>query len=137
VSNHRCSVQSTNTTRIAETTAIYQFFGGYLESTVCCQACGYQSRTYDATLDFSLEIDSGSPQKRFGKGKKFRGGRANAANNGAFLKAKSLHHALAHFTRKETLDGGKAAWRCEGKCNRTVVASKQLVCSTFVWSHRA
>lgn len=95
-----------------------------------CQACGYESKTYDCTLDVSLEMDdstfSAGGSSRGGKSTwgKHRWGNASHKNHG---KPKTLTSMFEHFTRAELLDDGKKVWRCDGRCKREAVATKQLV----------
>lgn len=42
---------------IAETSLIYQVFGGYNQSIVECPNCHYKSKKYDPILDISLEMN--------------------------------------------------------------------------------
>lgn len=78
--------------------ALFAVFGGYLQSQVKCQVCGYESNTLDPALDLSLE-----------------------------LKSKHIHTlqaALAHFCAPELLDGDNR-YKCP-RCNKKVRAQKQL-----------
>ena len=82
--------------RMQETTALFGMFGGYLRSQVRCLKCGYNSNTYDAFLDLSLEVSDVS----------------------------SVQKALQSFTRPERLDG-ENMYRCS-RCSKKVPALKQL-----------
>ena len=78
-------------------------------------------------LDVSLEMDDSTSS--FGGGKNswgmHRWGNASHKNRG---KPKTLISMFDHFTRAELLDDGKKVWRCDGRCKRESVATKQLVC---------
>jgi ubiquitin C-terminal hydrolase len=57
---------SSYSAKVKETSLIHQIFGGYLQSQVSCSSCGHISRTFDALLDISLEIqNSDSIEKAF------------------------------------------------------------------------
>ncbi|KAJ7533909.1 hypothetical protein O6H91_13G070200 [Diphasiastrum complanatum] len=73
---------------------VHRIFGGRLRSQVKCTNCYYCSDTFDPFLDLSLEI----------------------------VNADSLPRALAHFTRKEIIDGDNK-YHCE-KCKQKVRATK-------------
>jgi hypothetical protein len=45
--------------RADETDDVHALFGGYFRNQVHCTRCGYDSNTFDAFLDLSLEIDGG------------------------------------------------------------------------------
>ena len=80
----------------AETTFIWQVFGGQLRSCVTCQSCGRESVKLDPCMDVSLEC----------------------------AKVKSLEQAFKLFTRVEVLDGDNK-YRCEG-CKKLSRAKKQF-----------
>jgi hypothetical protein len=82
------------------TTFVHQVFGGYLRSQVKCRECGYESNTYDANLDLSLDIKH----------------------------ARSVARALAEFTKPETLDKANM-YQC-ARCKRKVVAHKRFTIHT-------
>jgi hypothetical protein len=63
--------------RHAQSGVLHGIFGGHLRSQVRCETCQFNSNTYDAFLDLSLEIK----------------------------KRASLEDALSHFTKSEVLDG--------------------------------
>jgi hypothetical protein len=78
--------------------ALFSVFGGYLQSQVKCQVCGYESNTLDPVLDMSLEIKSKHIQ--------------------------SIQSALSHFCAPEILDGDNK-YKCP-RCNKKVRAQKQF-----------
>ncbi|KAG0327777.1 Ubiquitin carboxyl-terminal hydrolase 36 [Dissophora globulifera] len=82
--------------RIKETTVIHQIFGGYFQSQVKCMRCGYESNTFEAYLDVSLDI----------KG------------------AESVQKALRDFIRPELLSKSNQ-YKCD-KCKILVDARKQM-----------
>lgn len=84
--------------RRSETTSIHDIFGGYFRNQLHCPACGYDSNSFDAFLDVSLEC--------------------------AAPHIKSVEGALANFARPEVLDAANK-WKCAG-CARAVSASKTV-----------
>lgn len=78
--------------------ALFSVFGGYLQSQVKCQQCGYESNTIDPVLDISLEIKS--------------------------KHIHSIQSALSHFCAPEILDGDNK-YKCP-RCNKKVRAQKQF-----------
>ncbi|KAJ1725567.1 hypothetical protein LPJ53_000237 [Coemansia erecta] len=83
--------------RIQETTLVHQVFGGYLQSQVKCERCGYESNTFEPLLDLSLDIHSGGS---------------------------SISKALRGFTRPEMLTKSNR-YKCD-KCAKLVDATKQM-----------
>ncbi|KAJ2787748.1 hypothetical protein GGI15_000449 [Coemansia interrupta] len=83
--------------RIQETTLVHQVFGGYLQSQVKCERCGYESNTFEPLLDLSLDIHSGGS---------------------------SITKALRGFTRPEMLTKSNR-YKCD-KCAKLVDATKQM-----------
>ncbi|KAJ1860086.1 hypothetical protein LPJ73_001533 [Coemansia sp. RSA 2703] len=83
--------------RIQETTLVHQVFGGYLQSQVKCERCGYESNTFEPLLDLSLDIHSGGS---------------------------SISKALRGFTRPEMLTKSNR-YKCD-KCTKLVDATKQM-----------
>ena len=82
---------------VRSTTCIGQLFSGYLQSQVTCGSCGNISRTFDAYMDISLEIQD----------------------------CPSLVDCLRRFIRPDSL-AGPNAYKC-GKCDRRVSAKKQML----------
>mmetsp|Transcript_1865 Transcript_1865/g.4253 ORF Transcript_1865/g.4253 Transcript_1865/m.4253 type:complete len:554 (-) Transcript_1865:1337-2998(-) len=81
---------------LAATTFINRIFGARLRSRIKCHGVDYESSTYEAFMDLSLEIN----------------------------RAATITRALQHFTAKETLDGDNK-YRCP-KNNKLVRAEKQI-----------
>ena len=72
-----CRFTASPYSRPAQTGVLHSIFGGHLRSQVHCESCKFNSNTYDAFLDLSLEI----------------------------RKANSVMDALKSFTKIEVLDG--------------------------------
>ena len=68
----------------AETTFVFQVFGGRLRSQVTCKTCGRKSDTFDSFMDLSLDV----------------------------AKAKSVEAALKRYVAVEVLDGSNK-YKCE------------------------
>ena len=94
--------------RLDETTFVCNIFGGYLQNTVSCPRCDFDSITNDAYLDLCLDI-----------------GRPGAGGAGALLG--SVDDALARFCAVEKLDAGNR-WTCP-RCAAPVCATKRLALS--------
>ena len=87
----------------AETTFVFQVFGGRLRSQVTCKTCGRKSDTFDSFMDLSLDV----------------------------AKAKSVESALKRYVAVEVLDGSNK-YKCEmggGKPHMTR-ATKQFTIDT-------
>lgn len=69
----------------AESTFVYQVFGGRLRSQVVCKTCGRKSDTFDSFMDLSLDV----------------------------ARAKSVSHALKNYVAVEVLDGSNK-YKCQG-----------------------
>jgi len=82
--------------RVKETSVIHKIFGGYLRSQVKCLKCKFESNTYDACLDLSLEITKG----------------------------RSVDRALKHFTVEENLTHSDKYY-CV-RCRKKQDAQKQM-----------
>ncbi|KAF9006599.1 hypothetical protein BDQ17DRAFT_1303029 [Cyathus striatus] len=82
--------------KLAETTWVHKIFGGRLRSRVTCGACGYNSDTFDRTLDLSLDIQ----------------------------RSDSLTSALHKFVAIDYLKGADK-YKCE-KCKKPVTAEKRF-----------
>lgn len=74
----------------------YSVFGGFLQNTISCTRCGYESITHDATLDINLDI----------------------------AKCSTLEKALRFFTAPEKLTRDNT-YNCDG-CKHKVKAVKRL-----------
>ncbi|WIA11761.1 hypothetical protein OEZ85_011855 [Tetradesmus obliquus] len=74
-------------------------FGGQLQSTITCSACGAQSHCFDPFLDLSVPLPRGKAQM-------------------------SLQDCLSAFVEQEVLTGSEAV-KC-GSCKRTCDATKRL-----------
>ncbi|CAG9318612.1 unnamed protein product [Blepharisma stoltei] len=85
--------------RLGPNDFIQSTFGGTLRSKVQCQTCQYESLTYEPYLDLSLEVISSDLEK-----------------------------CLAHFCRKEKLDGPNKYF-CE-RCKAKMPATKQYTIKT-------
>jgi ubiquitin carboxyl-terminal hydrolase 36/42 len=78
-----CKFTESPYSRPAQTGVLHNIFGGHLRSQVQCETCKFNSNTYDAFLDLSLEVK----------------------------KAGSIQDALKSFTKAEVLDGANK-YRC-------------------------
>ena len=85
----------------AETSLVHRILGGYLQSQIKCPACAYESNTWDAFLDLSIEI-----RKR----------------------DDSVTKALERFAKVEVLDKDNM-WKCGG-CDTHVCARKHIAFKT-------
>jgi ubiquitin C-terminal hydrolase len=86
--------------RIAQTGVVHAMFGGHLRSQVRCGTCNFNSNTFDAFLDLSLEVN----------------------------KADSIARALQRFTAAEILDGPNK-YKCS-KCGTKTRAQKRFTVHT-------
>lgn len=91
-----CKVTASPYSKIAHTGVVHSMFGGHLRSQVHCETCQYNSNTYDAFLDLSLEVN----------------------------KADSIVKALQRFTAPEFLDG-QNKYNCS-KCGTKTRACKRF-----------
>ncbi|EKX35258.1 hypothetical protein GUITHDRAFT_79938, partial [Guillardia theta CCMP2712] len=91
-----CRFTESPYSRAAQTGLVHGIFGGHLRSQVRCETCRYNSNTYDAFLDLSLEIK----------------------------KADNITDALRLFTKPEILDGNNK-YKCS-HCGCKTRATKRF-----------
>lgn len=90
---------------IAETSLIYQIFGGYIENTVQCPECKYKSFKYEPILDISLEMNK---------------------------KCKTLQQLFQYHQRIEQLSE-ENKWLCNGCHKKTRgIRSTHMYCVYFI-----
>jgi hypothetical protein len=105
--------------RIDETTFVNRIFGGYFRNQLRCADCGFNSNTFDAFLDLSLEIGGGG-----GGGHKHGKHGKHSPNGGGGGGAGRVDKALRRFVSAEVLDE-QNKWKCP-RCKRPVCARKQM-----------